>query len=252
MRNAIHTRAIYLWCIVHGLFKPGCFVASSKSSSRTTKCIYKRSPNLLCSSWEEPTPTTIYNSIQLLITLWTISHTIIFLFDTIHSFKMQFSLLTILSVVGLATALAVPAAPGAHIDVPALHLDKRCSDWNKAFNPCICPSQAAACDGTKVSSSCTSSLNSLAPPPPPMNLASQLKCRWLMDLQKWYLLLETKPLRQMMNEPEGPQAVFMTFAEYMAVLVCQKRRDRFREPWMGYICLPFSDHFSFYLGVFSP
>lgn len=67
---------------------------------------------------------------------------------------MQFSLLTILSVVGLATALAVPAAPAANIDVPALHLDKRCSAWNKAFNPCICPSQAAACDGTKVSGSC--------------------------------------------------------------------------------------------------
>lgn len=79
---------------------------------------------------------------------------------------MQFSLLTILSVVGLSAAMAVPTVPTANIDVPALRLDKRCSAWNKAFNPCICPSQAASCDGTKVSSSC------MDPPPFTVDLAS--------------------------------------------------------------------------------
>lgn len=72
---------------------------------------------------------------------------------------MQFSLLTILSATSLAAALAVPVIPSLEVinNLPALSnatttpalpilkdvaaVEKRCSAWNKVFNPCVCPSQ---------------------------------------------------------------------------------------------------------------
>lgn len=87
---------------------------------------------------------------------------------------MQFSIITILALAGLSASLAVPAIPAVALptevlsdlpitnslpDIKEKEIEKRCSAWNKVFNPCSCPSQKEACDKMLLRGSCMNSIS---------------------------------------------------------------------------------------------